>query len=165
MDYEYDTEEEYAPRVMWGRVAFFLIVLLSVFLLGRCTNRGGASEADLVAERTRVAELQSEKELLEQQLDAAQNGGGDGGDGEAEGDGETEGDGGETAEDGDGSAEGQDGVAEGGETYTVQSGDTLTRIAEQFYGDPRKFNLIAEANNIESGDLRVGQELTIPPDE
>jgi len=49
-------------------------------------------------------------------------------------------------------------------TYTVQRGDTLGRIAQKFYGDPHKYPLIQEANNIvDAGRIWVGQPLTIPP--
>jgi len=34
------------------------------------------------------------------------------------------------------------------ETYVVQPGDTLWGIAEQRYGDPNKYRLIAEANHL-----------------
>ena len=48
--------------------------------------------------------------------------------------------------------------------YTVQSGDTLHSIAEQFYGDPGLWSIIAEANNLADADsIAVGTQLTIPP--
>ena len=53
----------------------------------------------------------------------------------------------------------------GGGTYTVQSGDTLTKIAKHYYGDASKFNRIFEANrNIlsDADKIQVGQVLTIP---
>jgi len=47
--------------------------------------------------------------------------------------------------------------------YTVQSGDSLSKIAKHFYGDAQKFTVIAKANNIENPDLiKVGEELEIP---
>lgn len=49
--------------------------------------------------------------------------------------------------------------------YTVQSGDTLSKIAKQFYGNASQYNKIFEANrNILSdpNKISVGQELTIP---
>lgn len=49
-------------------------------------------------------------------------------------------------------------------TYTVQRGDTLGRIAQKHYGDPHKYPLIQEANNIvDAGRIWVGQSLIIPP--
>jgi outer membrane autotransporter protein len=48
-------------------------------------------------------------------------------------------------------------------TYTVESGDTLWAIAEQFYGDGNKYQVIADASGIPNPDLiQPGQVLTIP---
>lgn len=47
--------------------------------------------------------------------------------------------------------------------YTVKRGDTLWGIAKKFYGDGRKYPIIAEANNIENPDIiHTGQKLLIP---
>lgn len=47
--------------------------------------------------------------------------------------------------------------------YTVQSGDTLASISEQFLGSSDKWEIIARANGIESPDqLVVGQTIIIP---
>jgi hypothetical protein len=47
--------------------------------------------------------------------------------------------------------------------YTVVKGDTLGRIAQRFYGDPKRFPLIVAANAIGDPDeLRIGQQLVIP---
>ncbi len=49
------------------------------------------------------------------------------------------------------------------EYYTVQAGDTLSSIAQQFYGDEMKYKDIAHANNISNPDMiQVGQKLQIP---
>jgi nucleoid-associated protein YgaU len=54
-------------------------------------------------------------------------------------------------------------VKAGGQKYTVQSGDSLSKIAKHFYGDAQKFTVIARANNIANPDLiKVGEELEIP---
>ncbi|BBY44613.1 LysM peptidoglycan-binding domain-containing protein [Mycolicibacterium celeriflavum] len=48
-------------------------------------------------------------------------------------------------------------------TYTVVSGDTLWAIAERFYGDGNKYQVIADASGISNPDLiHPGQVLTIP---
>jgi LysM repeat protein len=48
-------------------------------------------------------------------------------------------------------------------TYTVESGDTLWAIAERFYGDGNKYQVIADASGISNPDLiHPGQVLTIP---
>lgn len=49
-------------------------------------------------------------------------------------------------------------------TYTVQRGDSLAKIARQVYGDPYKYPLIQQANNLsDPGQIWVGQVLIIPP--
>ena len=57
------------------------------------------------------------------------------------------------------------GNAGGGRTYTVKSGDTLSKIAKEFYGNANEYNKIFEANKdqLSSPDrINVGQELKIP---
>lgn len=49
--------------------------------------------------------------------------------------------------------------------YTVQSGDTLSKIAKQYYGDPNKYMLIFESNRPMLSDpdkIYPGQMLRIP---
>jgi nucleoid-associated protein YgaU len=55
--------------------------------------------------------------------------------------------------------------ASGGQTYTVQPGDTLSKISKQFYGDANRYTQIFEANRDKLSDpnkIQVGQTLTIP---
>jgi nucleoid-associated protein YgaU len=48
-------------------------------------------------------------------------------------------------------------------TYTVESGDSLWAIAERFYGDGSKYQVIADASGVPNPDLiHPGQVLTIP---
>ena len=50
-------------------------------------------------------------------------------------------------------------------TYTVQAGDSLSKISKQFYGDATKYMKIFEANKDKLADpdkIRPGQELVIP---
>jgi hypothetical protein len=57
------------------------------------------------------------------------------------------------------------GAGAGNRTYKVQAGDTLSKIAKEFYGDPNKYQRIFEANRdkLENPDkIRPGQELVIP---
>jgi nucleoid-associated protein YgaU len=55
----------------------------------------------------------------------------------------------------------------GGDSYEVQSGDTLAVIAQQFYGDSTQWRRIYDANKEAIGDdpdkLKLGTKLTIPP--
>lgn len=55
---------------------------------------------------------------------------------------------------------------EQGVSYTVQAGDTLSKLAKEFYGDASQYKRIFEANRDKLDDadsIRVGQELRIPP--
>jgi nucleoid-associated protein YgaU len=50
-------------------------------------------------------------------------------------------------------------------TYKVQPGDSLSKIAKEFYGDATKYQRIFEANRdkLENPDkIQAGQELVIP---
>jgi nucleoid-associated protein YgaU len=49
--------------------------------------------------------------------------------------------------------------------YTVQSGDNLSKIAKQFYGDPNRYSAIFEANKPmlkDPDEIYPGQVLRIP---
>lgn len=49
------------------------------------------------------------------------------------------------------------------DTYTVQAGDWLSKIAGRAYGDITKYQAIAQANNIQNPDsIEVGMVLKIP---
>ncbi len=50
-----------------------------------------------------------------------------------------------------------------GAAYTVRPGDTLSHIARRHYGDSQLTKPIEKANKVSSKNLRVGQDLTIPP--
>ena len=53
-------------------------------------------------------------------------------------------------------------------TYTVASGDTLSKISKEYYGTPDEYMRIFYANRDKLRDpdrINVGQELVIPPDD
>jgi nucleoid-associated protein YgaU len=53
----------------------------------------------------------------------------------------------------------------GGEdqSYTVESGDNLSKISKLFYGSPNEYQKIVQVNHIENPDkIKIGQTLTIP---
>ena len=55
-----------------------------------------------------------------------------------------------------------------GETYEVKSGDNLSKISKQFYGDADEYMRIFYANRDKLKDpdmIQVGQKLAIPPDD
>ncbi|HJR06555.1 MAG TPA: LysM peptidoglycan-binding domain-containing protein [Pyrinomonadaceae bacterium] len=57
------------------------------------------------------------------------------------------------------------GGSQNAQTYTVKSGDTLSKISKQFYGDANEYMQIFYANRDKLKDpdkIQVGQELNIP---
>jgi nucleoid-associated protein YgaU len=59
------------------------------------------------------------------------------------------------------------GSAAAGQSYTVKSGDTLSKISKQFYGNSNEYMRIFYANRDKLRDpdkIQVGQELNIPND-
>ena len=56
----------------------------------------------------------------------------------------------------------------GGQTYEVKSGENLSKISKQFYGDADEYMRIFYANRDKLNDpdkIQVGQQLVIPPDD
>jgi len=56
----------------------------------------------------------------------------------------------------------------GNQTYEVKSGDNLSKISKQFYGDANEYMRIFYANRDKLRDpdkIQVGQQLVIPPDD
>ena len=152
-DWEYDQQPRERPKVLWGRIAILGGLVLVAFLLGRVTKSGGIPQERLDQANAEAAELQQQVDDLETEL-AAQPPITD-----PELGTDTESDAG--TED-----EGAAGTTETGtesETYIVERGDTLTTIAEDFYGDASLDDFLAEANNIsDPAALSVGQEIIIP---
>jgi nucleoid-associated protein YgaU len=164
MDYEYEHDEPYEARILWGRLGVYLGSLVLAFILGSCISGGEYSQSDVDTLNDRIKTLTEENIALEgtiSELSAAgaadrprvtpeATEGVDGAD-----------------EEGDDAAEGEaDGDTGTVTTYTVEAGDTLYAIAEKVYGDGSQFRAIAEANGIDTSKrLTVGQELTIPPED
>lgn len=64
-----------------------------------------------------------------------------------------------------GAGAGASSMGGGMQTYTVQPGDSLSKIAKQFYGDMNSYMRIFEANRDQLNDpnkIQVGQTLKIP---
>ena len=150
----YDWDEEPAaddsPRILWGRVAVLGAMLLLAFLLGRATKSAGVPDSELSAARQQVQELRAENQALEEELASVPA----------------------VTEDPEAGTDAEVDVGTGdpetsseGKTYIVEEGDSLTTIAEKFYGDPSLDDFLAEVNGItDPTQLAVGQELTIPDD-
>lgn len=65
-------------------------------------------------------------------------------------------------------AAGTSATATAAKTYTVKSGDTLSKISKEFYGDSDEYMRIFYANRDKLNDpdkIQVGQVLAIPPDD
>ena len=57
------------------------------------------------------------------------------------------------------------GGGQGQRRYTVQGGDTLSKISREYYGDPNQYMKIFNANRSilkDPNSIRAGQELVIP---
>jgi LysM repeat protein len=49
------------------------------------------------------------------------------------------------------------------QSYSVKSGDNLSKISNRFYGSPNHYSNIATASNIpDPNKIQVGQQITIP---
>jgi hypothetical protein len=49
------------------------------------------------------------------------------------------------------------------QSYSVKSGDNLSKISNRFYGSPNHYTNIASASNIaDPNKIQVGQQITIP---
>jgi|SRR5829696_48109 len=60
------------------------------------------------------------------------------------------------------------GQGAGSQAYEVKSGDNLSKISKQFYGDSSEYMRIFYANRDKLNDpdkIQVGQRLVIPPDD
>lgn len=141
-------------RVLWGRVATAVVVVLVAFGMGRC-SADGVPEDEVAALDDQVASLQSENEQLRAQVDSL---------GEALDEqsdpAPTEG---ATPEP---TSTASDVRVEGapGGIWTVESGDTLFEIALDVYDDPDQRQAIAQANGLTlDSTLTVGQVLQLPP--
>jgi nucleoid-associated protein YgaU len=144
-------------RVLWGRVAVAGAALLVAFLLGRASVDEGVEQARFDEAQARIAQLEQENRDLAEGRLAVAAGGIDtppqaGAPAPAAAQPEDEG-GGEDAPAPQG----------GGQSYTVQEGDTLASIAQRVYGDAAQASRIEQANQVDATDLQVGQTLTLPP--
>ena len=163
-DWEYDEEPRtrkggQMPNVLWGRVAILGALLLVAFLLGRITKSSGIPASELEAANDEIATLQTDLEAANDQIAALQTQVDDLQTTEAPTDTTTD----DTTTTDDGTEDTTATDADS-QTYTVKSGDTLSIIAEEFYGDASLDDLIAEANGIDDPTaISVGQELVIPP--
>jgi len=139
------------PNVLWGRLIALGILTLVAFFLGRWSAPNGIDEERLAAARADARQAEERAEELEAalQTQAAQQ------PSPTPTPSVTVGDQTDAADD----ANFQ------GEIYTVQSGDTLVRIADRFCNDPAHADVIADFNGIADPTMITpGMELKIPED-
>jgi LysM repeat protein len=160
-DDEEDFEEDIgASDILWGRVALLAGILLVAFFLGRLTGGGGVPAGDLAAANDRIETLEGQNQALKTELAAEPS----------LFDGTDEG----VSEEGVKVPEPDPAKADettteaapklSGDTYIVQSGDTLAGIAQKFYKDASLGVFLAEANQLSNpGKLSLGQRILIPP--
>ena len=162
-DYEWDYDEEHArhepPKVLWGRIAILVALLIAALLIGRMTAGTGIPASDLEraekqAEdaRAQVAALEQEISQLEAELEEA----------EAQAQDDTS-----PPTDPQTGGEEEDTTPPEGEieTHVVQPGETLTTISEEYYGDTGYSDYIADFNDvIDPSHITTGTELQIPPE-
>lgn len=157
----YSDREPQDVNILWGRVAALGGALLLAFLFGTWIAGGdeGIDEQqhlETVEERDRLAR---ENEELQEQIDQLSQGEPPQNRPTADNDGDDEDD---SGSDGDGN----DDSDRQSQIYVVRQGDTLSGVAQRFYGSSGQEarERIAEANDLEpDSTLTVGQELTIPP--
>jgi nucleoid-associated protein YgaU len=174
MSYQHAHEDSDGGRVLWGRMGFLGGALLVAFLLGRVTTSDGVPPAQVQERDQRIQQLADEAEGLRRQVEALQAGApakSDAPANQAEAD-TAIADARDTADRPEPQPAAPAGeqadrpAAADGETYQVQSDDTLYTIAERVYGDGNQWTRIAAANNLDgSRPLDVGQDLTIPRDQ
>jgi nucleoid-associated protein YgaU len=161
-DWEYDEEPRtrkggQMPNVLWGRVAILGAMILFAFLLGRMTKSSGVPASELEAANDEVAAVQEDLAAANDQIAALQTQVDDLQAAAAPTD---------TTEDPAATEDTEDPAATDTtteETYVVKPDETLSIIAERFYGDASLADFLAEANGIEDPTaISAGQELIIP---
>lgn len=130
-------------RVLWGRVGVLIFLIGWAFVLGRCTAPGGVPPEEHSRVRQDLRQTSAElRELRDRQASPAPA----------------------PSPDAAASPSPSPSPSPTSQTHIVKSGDTLRGISLRYYDTTAHANLIAEANNVESGNLKVGQQLIIPPE-
>lgn len=163
---EVDEGQYHGTQILWGRVLVLLLALALAFWLGTTFGGDEASQREISDQQEEIARLEAQIGSLEAELAAV-----DAGD-------ESEASAQPTdlaaAETSRRDAESEppaekkakkpaDEPQDEGESYVIQSGDSLAAIAQDVYGDPTRWRDIARANDLrEPYALTVGERLRIP---
>lgn len=169
------TSEPYEPagtQILWGRVLVLLLALALAFWLGTTFGGDDGSQRQLTEQRDEITRLEAQVTSLEAELAAVGTAADvSAGDRPAE---QPSAAASEVAaasqsqrkksdKKSNKSEQPKDPSRSNGQTYTIQSGDSLASIAQEVYGDPTKWRDIAQANELrEPYSLTVGQSLEIP---
>ncbi|HWB72227.1 MAG TPA: hypothetical protein VG452_08410, partial [Egibacteraceae bacterium] len=70
MAYEYEPADEFGGRILWGRVAFFLVGAVIMFLLGYCAAPSGVPQSEVSDKDEQIQRLAEENESLRQEVAA-----------------------------------------------------------------------------------------------
>jgi hypothetical protein len=145
-EWNLEAEDLDRTRILWGRVAALLLALVLAFFLGRTTGSVGASPERIDDLEAQLAQSQENVDELEAQL--------------------AEPEAPETPTESPSEQPRDREPTARARSYVVRPGDTLRDLAVRFYGDVDLARLIAEANAItDTSQLRIGEELEIPPRE
>ena len=159
-DYGYDDgyDPRHKPKILWGRVAGLVAIVLVAFLAGRAAAPDGIPQSRYERLRAQLSGLQAENESLRARLAQARVEGSSAGESPSGGSpspslGESPG----------GSPGDSAGGSAASTTYSVQKNDTFSLISEKFYGTSAYWKDIARKNGLSpNATLKPGQELKIP---
>ena len=156
--------------MLWGRLAVAGVALLGCFLLGRASVERGVSQATFATAQQRITQLEQENRDIAERQVATAAGGIDTSPAPSEPapaapEAAASPAPAQAAEPSEAapSEPAPAASAPAGISYTVREDDTLQIIAERVYGDGALFPLIAEANDVDSTNLVIGDTLVIPP--
>jgi nucleoid-associated protein YgaU len=146
-EWEPQDDDPDRTRILWGRVVVLLLALGLAFFLGRTTGSVGASPSRIDALEAELAQANQNIDELEARLAEPETP--------------------PRPEPTPSPDTGGRGADQGrSRTYLVKPGDTLRDLAVRFYGDVDLARIIAEANGLDdTSQLRIGQELEIPPEQ
>lgn len=157
----YDHEDPFGPgpRILWGRIAALAGLVVFAFLIGHLTGGGGSSGNTASLQSTIQAD-NSKISQLEAALQNASTGTGAGATPTPAATASTP-----VIAVTPSAPSTTPTLGPNGTSYTVQAGDSLSKIEETFYHTIglQYTNLLEQANGLTSATIHTGEVLTIPP--